>query len=91
LLLQELEFMKNLKAPFLVIALLLLNVSVATAQDLPDPGAGEMEGNPSCDEPPCGAQPPDFPINQNISFLLASGVALGAIAIYKNQTKKASI
>ncbi|QLC67188.1 hypothetical protein LPB248_13025 [Flavobacterium sp. LPB0248] len=73
--------MKNLKAPFLVIALLLLNVSLVTAQDLPDPG---------CDEPPCGGQPPDFPINQNISFLLLGSVALGVIVIYKNQTKKAS-
>ncbi|WP_281634097.1 hypothetical protein [Flavobacterium luteolum] len=91
--------MKNLKAPFLVIALLLLNVSVALSQggnsnETPVPGNSgldEMEDDPGCDEPPCGGQPPDFPIDQNISFLLASGVALGAIAIHKNQTKKASI
>lgn len=84
--------MKNLKAPFLVIALLLLNFSLTAAEPMPKPGnasnAVEMDEE---DPEPCLGCPPDFPIDQNISFLLVGGIALGAIAIYKNQTKKASI
>jgi len=95
--------MKNLKAPFLVIALLLLNVSVLFANDNPlpvptqkvqtqdvNPGDADPEDS---EEPDCGGAPcpVDFPIDQNVNFLLIGGLALGAIAIYKNQTKKASI
>ncbi|KAF2080300.1 hypothetical protein [Flavobacterium sharifuzzamanii] len=79
--------MKNLKAPFLVIALLLLNVSLVTANEqLPEPGNASKTA-----EDPCFGCPEQFPINQNISFLLIGGLALGAVAIYKNKIKKASI
>lgn len=88
--------MKNLKAPFLVIALLLLNVSVAFAADnpLPKPTLAEGDLDPDPEDPGCPSDAPcleNFPIDQNISFLLIGGLALGAIAIYKNQTKKASL
>ncbi|WP_343704860.1 hypothetical protein [Flavobacterium sp.] len=89
--------MKNLKAPILVIALLLLNVSAVFAKEnpLPVPGdtqslnAGDADPEEGC--PPGAPCPVDFPIDQNINFLLIGGLALGAVAIYKNQTKKASI
>jgi hypothetical protein len=82
--------MKNLKAPFLVIALLLLNVSLAKPEDMPVPGeAGKMSQQNSVED--CPACPPDFPINKNISFLIVGGVALGLASIYKKQIKKASI
>lgn len=90
--------MKNLKAPFLVIALL-LNVLLMSAGSsrppTPTPTAksantmGTLDDDDrDCEIVNCEA---DFPIDQNISFLLVGGIALGAIAIYKNQTKKASI
>ncbi|KAF2332680.1 hypothetical protein [Flavobacterium nitrogenifigens] len=95
--------MKNLKAPFLVIALLLLlNVSVLFAKDNPlpvptqkvqtqdvNPGDADPEDSECPPGSPCG--PEDFPIDQNISFLLAGALALGGVVLYKNQTKKASI
>ncbi|MDQ8010896.1 MAG: hypothetical protein REI96_00500 [Flavobacterium nitrogenifigens] len=97
--------MKNLKAPFLVIALLLLNVSVLFANDNPlpvptqkvqtqDVNPGDPDpGDPDPEEPNCGGAPclEDFPIDQNVNFLLIGALALGVIAIYKKQTKKASI
>jgi len=84
--------MKNLKAPFLVIALLLLNFSVALANDNPLPQPSTLADDGIEDNEPCtGPCPEDFPIDQNIIFLLVGGLALGAVAIYKNQIKKASI
>ncbi|MDP5198075.1 hypothetical protein [Flavobacterium sp. DG2-3] len=87
--------MKNLKAPFLVIALLFLNVLLAAPKNLPPPGnvqstsnAGEM----TIEDEPCFGCPEQFPIDENIVFLLTSGLILGVVVIYKkNQTKKASI
>lgn len=82
--------MKNLKAPFLVIALFLLNVSlVAAKEELPEPGNATT--NMDADDDPCLGCPPQFPIDQNISFLLVGGLALGGVAIYRNYTKKASV
>jgi hypothetical protein len=94
--------MKNLKAPFLVIALLFLNVLIAFANNNPLPkptqGVQTQDANPGDPDPedpnaePCtGPCPENFPIDQNIGFLLIGGLALGAIMIYKNQIKKASI
>lgn len=85
--------MKNLKAPFLVIALLLLNISFAGSHELPPPNAGTLnsDGSELSDDDIGGATPPNFPVNQNISFLLLGGLAIGAVAVYKNQIKKASI
>ena len=91
--------MKNLKAPFLVIALLLLNVSFATTKhQLPKPEARGMsdgvdeEGDVEDDCPNgCGGQPANFPIDENIVFLLGAGLVLGATMVYKNKIKKASI
>ncbi|UWY28967.1 hypothetical protein N4T20_03355 [Flavobacterium sp. TR2] len=83
--------MKNLKAPFLVIALFLLNVSlVAAKEELPEPGNATNTMDASADDD-CPACPPKFPIDQNISFLLVGGLALGGVAIYRNYTKKASV
>ncbi|EJG01437.1 hypothetical protein [Flavobacterium sp. F52] len=88
--------MKNLKAPFLVIALLLLlNVSVVLANNNPLPAPTQRtqsvnaDAEDDCDGAPCN--PSDFPIDQNITFLLVGGLALGAVVVYKNQIKKASI
>ena len=91
--------MKNLKAPFLVIAILFLNVLLAGPKDMPVPyGAktastnGEDDGMDPIEECPPGYPClNDFPIDQNITFLLVSGLVLGATIIYKNQIKKASI
>ena len=87
--------MKNLKAPFLVIALLLLlNVSVVLANNNPLPAPTQRtqsvnaDAEDDCDGAPC---PLDFPIDKNIAFLLVAGLALGAVVVYKNQIKKASI
>lgn len=89
--------MKNLKAPFLVVALILFNISIVSAGSTPPPPnarmanvEGEGEGDETSDDGPGGAGR-DFPINQNIVILLISGLALGAVVIYRNQTKKASI
>ncbi|WDF63167.1 hypothetical protein [Flavobacterium sp. KACC 22763] len=84
--------MKNLKAPFLVIALLLLNVSLVKAEgkDMPVPGDANKT-NAQASAQACPSCPEGFPINQNIGFLLVAGLALGAVAIYKNKIKKASI
>lgn len=91
--------MKNLKAPFLVVALILFNISIVSAGSTPPPPNARMasststgdlddDGESSGDGETGGA---DFPINQNIIILLISGLALGAVVIYRNQTKKASI
>ncbi|KAF2341218.1 hypothetical protein [Flavobacterium tistrianum] len=83
--------MKNLKAPFLVTALLLLNVSLAVANEtLPEPGNASKNTTAKA-QAACPTCPEEFPINKNISFLLMAGLALGAVATYKNKIKKASI
>jgi hypothetical protein len=86
--------MKNLKAPFLVIALL-LNVLLMSAgsEHPPLPMAKSANALKSTDEDcedlnNCEAQ---FPIDENVVFLLVVGVTLGLTVIYKNQIKKASI
>jgi len=83
--------MKNLKAPFLVIALLLnvLLVSAETSTHPPSPmSANTTTADEDCQLVNCEAE---FPIDQNVNFLLVGGLALGVIMVYKNQTKKASI
>ncbi|MBE8727287.1 hypothetical protein [Flavobacterium hungaricum] len=72
--------MKKLQAPYLLIALLLLNVSVASAQGSGNPG-------------PPGTVPvtPGTPIDENIVFLVIAGTALGIAVLYKNKIKKASV
>jgi hypothetical protein len=93
--------MKNLKAPFLVIALF-LNVLLMTAGPA-HPPAPETSGSTAksakamsstdCDNPafPDCNDGAGFPIDQHVVFLLLGGLALGATVIYKNQIKKASI
>ncbi|URM37588.1 hypothetical protein [Flavobacterium anhuiense] len=86
--------MKNLKAPFLVIALLLLNGLTMSAESSSNPPAPTAKSaNLTADDEDCQLVncQADFPIDQNINFLLVGGLALGVIMIYKNQTKKASI
>jgi len=83
--------MKNLKAPFLVIALLLnvLLASAETAAHPPTPMAAKaMDADEDCELVNCEAE---MPIDQNIVFLVITGLALGLTVIYKNQIKKASI
>ncbi len=74
---QQVEFMKKLQAPYLIIALVLLNVSVASAQVTPPP-------------PPV-PPPAGLPIDENIIFLMIAGTALGIAVLYKNKIKKASV
>jgi hypothetical protein len=89
--------MKNLKAPFLVIALFLnvLLVSAETSSHPPAPGASAARTMTTTAEGECEPIFPDcddaFPINQNIIFLVVGGLVLGLTVIYKNQIKKASI
>ncbi|TDX09115.1 hypothetical protein [Flavobacterium sp. S87F.05.LMB.W.Kidney.N] len=84
--------MKNLKAPFLAIALILLNVSFMVAGPTPPSPTAKTAGAMSLDDDDGpGSGGADFPIDQNILFLLIGGLALGATVIYKNQIKKASI
>lgn len=89
--------MKNLKAPFLVIALFLnvLLVSAETSSHPPTPSASTARSMTTTAEEECPPLYPDcddaFPINQNILFLAIGGLALGLTIIYKNQIKKASI
>ncbi|MFC4477982.1 hypothetical protein [Flavobacterium chungangensis] len=89
--------MKNLKAPFLVIALL-LNVLLMSAGSAHPPvpetnGKSMNTTNAECEDPDLPSCNPEanFPIDQQIVFLLLGGLALGATVIYKNQIKKASI
>lgn len=93
--------MKNLKAPFLVMALL-LNVLLVSAGSAHPPvpetsGSTAKSANAmsstACDDPgsPSCNDKADFPIDQHVVFLLLGGLALGASVIYKNQIKKASI
>ncbi|WP_095928355.1 hypothetical protein [Flavobacterium sp. ACN2] len=93
--------MKNLKAPFLVIALF-LNVLLMTAGPAHPPvpetsGSTAKSANAmsatACDEPgsPSCNDQAEMPINQHAVFLLLGGLALGATVIYRNQIKKASI
>lgn len=91
--------MKNLKAPFLVIALL-LNVLLMSAGPAHPPvpetsgstakNVNVMDEDCDPDLPSCNPEA-NFPIDQQIVFLLLGGLALGATVIYKNQIKKASI
>ncbi|MBL0736561.1 hypothetical protein JI750_06665 [Flavobacterium sp. GN10] len=90
--------MKNLKAPFLVIALFLnvLLVSAETSSHPPTPSASTARSMATTAEgEECPPLYPDcddaFPINQNIMFLVIGGLALGLTVIYKNEIKKASI
>lgn len=83
--------MKNLKAPFLAVALILFNTSFVCAGTPPPPTA-RMASSSGTDDPGDdgiggGALP--MPINQNVMILLIGGLALGATVIYRN-TKKAS-
>ncbi|WP_281866820.1 hypothetical protein [Flavobacterium sp. GSB-24] len=91
----SLNFMKNLKAPFLAVALILLNVSFMLAGPTPPSPTAKTAGTMSLEDDDGPGGPgsggPDFPIDQNTVFLLVSGLALGATIIYKNQIKKASI
>ncbi|RYJ39341.1 hypothetical protein NU08_1649 [Flavobacterium anhuiense] len=88
--------MKNLKAPFLVIALF-LNVLLVTAENESGPPAPNLSSKTmtagDCDDSdgiPCNEQG-NIPIDQNIIILVIGGLALGLTAIYRNQIKKASI
>lgn len=85
--------MKNLKAPSLLIALL-LNVLLASAETSTHPPSPMSANTTTADEdcaPPNNCEA-NFPIDQNIVFLVIGGLALGLATIYnKNQTKKASI
>jgi len=88
--------MKNLKAPFLVIALL-LNVLLMSAEISNPPPAPKStakimntmaEDDCDPDLPSCN---PEFPIDCNIISLVIGGLVLGVTVIYRNQIKKASI
>lgn len=84
--------MKNLKAPILAVALILLNISIVSAGSNPPPPTAKTAGTAgtnNLDDDGIGGGP-KFPIDQNITILLISGLALGAVAIYRKQTKKAS-
>ena len=85
--------MKNLKAPFLVIALLLLNFAFADSTDMPVPYTVNDDGSTTEDDDGFPGDPsaPGYPIDENTVFLLVSGLALGGAVIYKKHTKKASI
>lgn len=85
--------MKNLKAPFLVIALLLnvLLASAETSSHPPSPTARTASAMAEDDCLPPNNCEANMPIDQNIVFLVITGLALGLTVIYKNQIKKASI
>ncbi|MFD2940993.1 hypothetical protein [Flavobacterium notoginsengisoli] len=85
--------MKNLKAPFLAFALILLNISIVTANENPNnpppPDMGTNDaGNGGLEEGPGGGL--RMAIDQNIMILFIGGLALGATVIYRKQIKKAS-
>lgn len=80
--------MRKLKAPFLAVAIILFNVSVALANpEPPEPTAKNASTNCTfCQDDGT----PYIPIDKNIIFLVISGLFLGMTVIYKNN-KKASI
>ncbi|WET00967.1 hypothetical protein [Flavobacterium sp. YJ01] len=84
--------MRKLKAPFLAVAIILFNASVAFAT--PNPPAPTAKGANTNSTACTFCQDdgtPYIPIDQNIVFLAISGLILGMTVIYKNKTKKASI
>ncbi|AXB55626.1 hypothetical protein [Flavobacterium fluviale] len=84
--------MKNLKAPFLAVALILFNISIVSAGSTPPPPNARMATSTDNDDlEDDNPGMPTFPIDNNMMILLISGLALGAVVIYRNQTKKASI
>lgn len=83
--------MKNLKAPILAVTLILFGTLFALAGPTPPPPTAKSASaqlNSADDD--CVICPVDFPIDQNIVFLLIGGLILGGTVVYRNQTKKAS-
>jgi hypothetical protein len=84
--------MKIIKTFFLAFVLILLNVSNAVAADMPVP-QNTVNASADDDDGP-GGGPPDqnqVPINQDIALLLIGGLILGAVVVYNNKIKKASV
>ena len=76
--LQHVEIMKIIKTVFFTICLTLFSAITALAQSIPPPP----------DDPD---DPDILPIDDHLMLLLAAGMILGIVFIYRNKIKKASI
>lgn len=85
--------MKKLKAPFLAVIVILFNVSLALAET-PAPPEPQPTGKSASTAGvnACGfCNNTPLPIDENLVFLVISGLLLGGTVIYKNKIKKASV
>ncbi|WP_281231621.1 hypothetical protein [Flavobacterium gelatinilyticum] len=83
--------MKIIRIFFLAVFLIVSNVVLADSHQLPPPDQsnGTM-GTAGVDEdgiPPIA----DVPINEDLPYLILSGLILGTVIIYRNKLKKASV
>jgi hypothetical protein len=88
--------MKNLKAPFLVFALI-FSMAIVSAYNNPPPpnmyarnASSEEIEEPEPQPEPGAPGNPKMPIDQNKIMLLIGGLALGTAVIYRKHIKKAS-
>lgn len=82
--------MKIIRTIYLATILLLVDFSYAGPQNMPPPTAKGAEVNTTNadDTPPIEG---GSPIDQNLVFLMIAGLTLGAVSVYKNKIKKASV
>lgn len=74
--------MRIVRTVLVVFFLIVFNPLYILAEEMPPPPrAGDTKPPP----------PTKVPINEGISFLIASGLILGVTIIYRDKTKKASI
>lgn len=76
------EFMRIVRTVCLAFFLIVSNPFYVLAEEMPPPPRARDTKPPP---------PTKVPINEGISFLIASGLILGITIIYRNKTKKASI
>lgn len=81
--------MKVIRIIFLVFFLVSANVFVAYSEEPSPPDPTGKNASVTADGPIEGGI--DFPINQNLVFLMMAGLVLGTLFIYRNKTKKASV
>lgn len=75
----------------LALFLLAFNMSSVLANTPPPPTAKNASTSSTLDADDDTPPPPGVPINQDLPFLIGTGLILGMTIIYRNKIKKASI
>lgn len=84
--------MKIIRTIFLATVLLLVNFSYAGPSDMPRPTAKGAETTGTAETNDDGTPVvKGSPIDQDLVFLMIAGLTLGAVFIYRNKIKKASM